>query len=82
MPKISMGTAVIAIQAVHDWHQKLAETIREAGEDCDPEDQLMLLSIWKAAAEMKAAYLSEWKEGTNAPKYAQLVDPTEDPVGD
>ena len=73
MAEVDGLTLMMAIQAVNAeirrYEQLLtSETLR------DPEEiQSLIFSYEKTAEELKAAYESEWKEGTNLPPYSELI---------
>lgn len=73
MAEIDNITIMMSIQAVNEQiktyeHLLTSETLR------DPEEiQSLIFSYEKAAAVLKEAYTSEWKEGSNLPEYHALV---------
>ena len=73
MAEVDGLTLMMAIQAVNAeirrYEQLLSsETLR------DPEEiQSLIFSYEKTADELKTAYESEWKEGSNLPPYDELI---------
>ncbi len=73
MPEVSGLTLMMAIQAVEAELHRLEAELTAAGEDADPDLQEFTLSYWKAARELKEAYLQAFAEASNLPPYEQLV---------
>lgn len=73
MAEVDGLTLMMAIQAVNAevrrYEQLLtSETLR------DPEEiQSLIFAYEKTAEELRAAYAVEWKEGSNLPKYDDLL---------
>lgn len=82
MPEVSGRTLMMAIQAVDAELQRLDAEITAAGEDADPELQLLSLSYSKAAWELEDAYREALKTVSNLPPYEKLVARTDGPPKD
>jgi hypothetical protein len=73
MPEVSGLTLVVAIQSVHKDMRALQAELDADGDEADPELQLLLLSMWKAARELEAAYAHALRMSNNLPSYEQLT---------
>ncbi len=73
MPEVSGNTLVVAIQAVHADMRRLHAELDAAGDDADPELQLLELSMWKAARELEDAYRHALRMSSNLPAYEDLT---------
>jgi hypothetical protein len=73
MPEVSARTLVMAVQAVDAELRRLEEELERAGEDADPDLQLLTLSYSLAADDLKEAYLQALKSASNLPPYERLV---------
>lgn len=73
MAAVDALTLMMAIQAIRDQIARYeglltSETLR------DPEEiQSLILSYEKAQERLREAYESEWREGSNLPRYSKLV---------
>lgn len=73
MANLDLLTLMMSIQAVQSEitkyeHLLTSETLRDTAEI-----QSLVFSYEKAAQSLKEAYLKEWSEGSNLPKYEKLV---------
>ncbi|MCP3145017.1 hypothetical protein [Pyxidicoccus xibeiensis] len=73
MPEVSGRALMMAIQAVEAQIERLEAEITEAGDDADPDLQLLNLSYWKAAWELEDAYREALEKVSNLPPYEDLV---------
>lgn len=74
MPEIDNMTIMMSIQAVNAEIKKY-EHLLTSETLSDPEEiQSLVFSYEKAAASLKEAYISEWKEGSNLPEYQALIE--------
>ncbi|MFP2905651.1 hypothetical protein ACLESD_11455 [Pyxidicoccus sp. 3LFB2] len=73
MPEVSGRTLMMAIQAVEAERHRLEAEVTAAGEDADPDLQLLCLSYSKAAWELEDAYREALETVINLPPYEQLV---------
>jgi hypothetical protein len=73
MAEVDIITLMMSIQAVNEQIKKYealltSETLR------DPEEiQSLIMSYEKALVALKNAYMTEWHEGSNLPKYFDLL---------
>lgn len=77
MPEVSGRALMMAIQAVEAQIERLEAEITEAGDDADPDLQLLSLGYSKAAWELEDAYREALKTVSNLPPYEDLVAPFE-----
>jgi hypothetical protein len=75
MPEVSGRALMMAIQAVEAQIEQLEAEITEAGDDADPDLQLLSLSYWKAACELEDAYREALERTSNLTPYEDLVAP-------
>lgn len=71
MPEVSGRSIMMAVQAVSSEIQRIAGD--GPASELDPDDQELLLSYDRCAAELKAAYLEARKTVVNLPPYEKLV---------
>lgn len=76
MPEVSGRALMMAIQAVDAQIERLEAEVTEAGDDADPDLQLLCLSYWKAAWELEDAYREALETASNLTPYEDLVAPS------
>jgi hypothetical protein len=77
--EIDGNSLVMTIQAVDIKLRELRKEIEEAGEDVDPELELLELSYWKSARDMQQAYEQALEHACNLPPYRKLVRGNDEP---